>query len=528
MKQRNAAIFCVCVLGALPAVFGSSDDEAVAVEPSDLARRADLIGKKVALDDHVAFYVARTGNDPDELQLKRTNVTFLVPRAQRPETTSRMTAALVQGVLRREGTRLVCDVTELKPVAGDLDRLEHGVKGLGAKDSETRKAWARWAERRARDFKNEALLKRGRELEAEAFRIETAMKRLGVDAPQEWLAMAQDARRRRVSEPEPAALAHRALRAKLATTPTAVELQTIIREIEAFFPAASADRDAARTDLARWEARYALDPAASYREAPASARKALDRRLWADANERLINLQSAGDLASALAAAERAGALLPEKTDFSTRLIEKAVSQARQNLGSLRRSELKELTGVLRDKLNRADESLAVTREWLEIQKGRLSDTDADGPVTLAKLYEDLLGDQVTAVELLRKAWRIDPKSNEIAEAFRARGFRRVQNEWIASGQGADATGKELKTVAGRSNGLTGMTSDELSRRMGGKPNHVNYLGTKGQLIEQWIYLDTQRVRYVNLLHSPGDLKPRVVAFYTLPLKAKGGPARAQ
>jgi hypothetical protein len=51
----------------------------------------------------------------------------------------------------------------------------------------------------------------------------------------------------------------------------------------------------------------------------------------------------------------------------------------------------------------------------------------------------------------------------------------------------------------------------------------VCYLGSQGQLIEQWIYLDTQGVRYVNLLHSPGELKPRVVAFYTLPLKVKVG-----
>jgi hypothetical protein len=43
-------------------------------------------------------------------------------------------------------------------------------------------------------------------------------------------------------------------------------------------------------------------------------------------------------------------------------------------------------------------------------------------------------------------------------------------------------------------------------------------------MIEQWIYLDTQGARYVNILHSPGEVKPRVVAFYTLPLtKVKGG-----
>ena len=117
-----------------------------------------------------------------------------------------MTSALVRGVLKRDGSRLVCEVTELKPVAGDLDRLERGVSSLTAKDFETRKAWARWAERRANDFKDEALLKRARAVEGDALRIEADVKRLAVDAPEEWLAMAQEARRRQVPEPEPSAL----------------------------------------------------------------------------------------------------------------------------------------------------------------------------------------------------------------------------------------------------------------------------------------------------------------------------------
>ncbi len=56
---------------------------------------------------------------------------------------------IVRGVLKRDGGRLVCAVTEIKPVTGDLDRLERGLASLSAKDFETRKAWAQWAERRA-------------------------------------------------------------------------------------------------------------------------------------------------------------------------------------------------------------------------------------------------------------------------------------------------------------------------------------------------------------------------------------------
>ena len=126
-------------------------------------------------------------------------------------------------------------------------------------------------------------------------------------------------------------------------------------------------------------------------------------------------------------------------------------------------------------------------------------------------------------MELLRKAWRIDPTSKEIAEAFRVRGFRKVQNEWVESGSGGDAPRKQARPDPGRTKGLIGLTPEEVRSRMGVKPNQISYIGSKGQLIEQWIFLDIQYVRYVNLLHSPGDLKPRVVADYALPrTKVKG------
>ncbi len=51
-------------------------------------------------------------------------------------------------------------------------------------------------------------------------------------------------------------------------------------------------------------------------------------------------------------------------------------------------------------------------------------------------------------------------------------------------------------------------------------------------MIEQWIYyLDTKQARYVNLLRTPGELKPRVVADYSLPLpliKFKDGAGSAR
>ena len=51
---------------------------------------------------------------------------------RRPHT--RITAAVVQGVLERDGSRLVCRVTSLELKPGDLERLKAAVDQLGARD----------------------------------------------------------------------------------------------------------------------------------------------------------------------------------------------------------------------------------------------------------------------------------------------------------------------------------------------------------------------------------------------------------
>jgi len=532
----GALLLCGMAGGAMG---GPASDNPV--EPSDLERRGDLIGQAVMVDDRVKFYVTRGGTEDDRLELKRTSVPFLVPRRLRPPAHSRMTAVVVRGVLKREEGRLTCDVTSLQIVPNDMDRLERGLASLGPRDYETRKAWARWAERRAAEFDDKALMARARALDADVLRMEGALKRVAVDAPGEWLEMARDARRRKVPEPEPSALAHRALRAKLkqSAADDAAGLQALVRDIESFFPGVESDQASARVNLAPWVEAYANDPTSAYRSAPAGARKALDRRLWADAQEQALDREPVPDLPTGLALADRAAGLLPEKPELPARLREKAVAGPRRGLGGLRLDEVKALAQAYRETLRQPDEAEKVLRGWLDSKRARLSETDAEGPVSLANLYEELLQDRVTAVELLRKSWKIDPTAKETDEAFRLRGFRKIKGEWVeslpaaaaAAGAGGSA-GPPVPTpsAATVARGLLGLTPDEVRLKMNGRPTRVSYAASNGQLIEQWIYhLDNHSTRYVNLLHAPGESRSRVVADYTMPRTVpKGGAGSAR
>jgi tetratricopeptide (TPR) repeat protein len=529
LTRRAWPIVIGLFLTMTPAAFSIARDEPVSVEPADLEKRKDLIGKAIMVDDHVGYYVTRSGDDPDELQLKRTPITFLVPRRLRVPGSTRMTSAVVVGVLRDDRGRLVCDVSELRAVPKDMERLERGLAGLAAKDFETRKAWARWAERRAQSFSDKALRERALALEGEALRIESDTKRLGVDAPREWLAMALDARRRQIPEPEPSALAHRAFHSRLGAATVAAELKELIAEIERFFPAAAADRNAGQANLARVESPYAADPAGSYRSASPEIRKALDRRLWATATERLLTLDAATDLPTAMAVAERAATTLPEKPGLPAQLIASATRKTRQNLGALRLAEVKTLATLYRDKLGQPDEAQKTLREWLKSRQERLSSTDAEGRLLLANLYEELLQDRAACLELLQKAWKIDPGSKEIAEAFRSRGFRKVKDDWI---DGAPASEPAPTPTAARGQSgakdLRNLTPDEVRLTLG-EPKYISRVGSKGQLMEQWIFVDTRTIRFVNIVHVPGELRPRVIADYSLPptaLKGVSGSSR--
>jgi tetratricopeptide (TPR) repeat protein len=530
-----AGLFPLLILWT-PFVRAAAQSEPIAVEPAELDRRADLVGRVITVDDRVKFYQFHPGRGYDELRLERTDVVFRLPPRLRPESSPRPTPVIVQGRLTREDGGLVCEVSSLKALPSDLERLDQAVAALPASDFENRKAWAAWAERRGKSFKREdkPLIQRARSIQADALRIEAEQKRGVVDAPSKWLELAEEGRRKGVEEPSPSALAHKALRAKLSAATRVEEIKSVLSAIERFFPQASSDKDAGQVPLGRWEQAYANDPAGTYRSVPANLRKPLDRRLWADALERLVRQQAAEAPQSAVALARRAEAELPERSELSSTLLDQGLSAAQRNLGSLRLDEVKSIGQAYRDELHNPQGSLDLYRKWLKIQRDRLSATDAEGPVALAALYEELVQDRAAARELLERAWKIDPGSKEVAESFRTRGYRRVKDEWVEATPGAAAdaagiavAGEAAKPAAPAQLGLRGKSIDEVKRQLGGDPERKSFSGTKGQLIEQWLYLEPTKVHYVNFLHTPGEIQPRVVSDYFLPRTLVRGELRS-
>ncbi len=509
-RAATAAGFLLALLAVRSA---TAQETPVVVEPADLAKRADLVGKLVIVDDRVRFFQNHPRVGYDELYLKRSSVPVRLPESLRPATPPRQPSVIVRGRLTREDSRLYLDALAFEPQPADLERLDKAVAALPARDHQHRREWSRWAARRARDFHDEPLAARARIVEADALRIEADARRTTVDAPGEWLVLARRGRKQGVAEPAPSALAHRALRAMLAATETPAELDALRADVEEFFPKAATATGAGRAVPEALAEQYDADPATAYRTARPEDREALDRRLWADVVEKRLRAQTAGDVKSALAAVDEAIRLLPDRPAAAAKLVERAHAQARAGIDALSPTDVKAVGELLRRRANDPAAETELYRDWLQKRRERLGDSDAEGPVALAGQYEALLHDQESARELLERAWKIAPDSTLVADAFKIRGYRREGDAWVKDAPAAAAPA----AAEDEGEGLRGKSPAEVRAALGVEPNGKSVVATKGRTVLQWVYDGPRQRRYVNFVHLPGGTGPRVTSDFFLP-----------
>ncbi|HEV3166310.1 MAG TPA: hypothetical protein VGZ22_19955 [Isosphaeraceae bacterium] len=488
------------------------------VDPAELTKHPEWVGREVAVDARVRFFRKNEqGEQSAELVLKRGNVLFRLPPRLRPERNGEIHVVRAQGILRKEDNVWFCDVNALTPLPRDLDRLEQAVSALPETDFERRSAWARWAARRGEDYKDDDLQARGRALEVEAIRIE-ADHTEALDRPALWLRLAQRVREHKLPAVEAEALAHRAFQARLRQVKAAPDLEALRREVDTAFPAAQTP---IRTDTltSTWLKRYAADPAAAYRDAPEAVRVALNRRLLVDVVERSFALQKARkeeDAGSLVALAEQAKLQLPDRPEVGKQIEEQGLEAAARHPEALRESEMKAYAQAF-EALGEPDRARVLRRGWLEHQRRALSATDAEGRVILARQYEVLMQDPETAVDLIKDALRIDPRYAEAEKAIKAKGYRKVNDEWVKTDRSSGGGGGEADAGdTGPGGSLRGLTRQQVKIKMGGKPDQIIRMATQGQVVEQWVYRLPNGTKYITFVRRPDMPQAAVERDHTL------------
>ncbi len=490
-------------------------DGPVEVEPGQLVRRPDLIGREVAVDGRIQFFQLHPGRGFDEILFKESSVAFRLPPKLRFSRAPDARVVRAIGILHKEGDQFAVDVQSLQLLPEDEVRLAQGVAVLAPDDVKNRKAWARWAARRAEMYSDVSLEIKARELEAQVLRIEA--NDASARDPKTALALAREGRENKVPEPLPSSLAHRAFQgmARLATTPE--ELDQLASRIETFLPRSS--RPVGTVDLNPWLDRYQADPMATYLQAPQNVRNALDRRLLADVRQRSLELKAKTDGSLALKLAEDARTQLPDRPELAETLRNLGLETASRNVAALRRSEVLDLARAY-EKSGQSDRGREVIRSWLQDQReNRLGARDAEGRVLLADQYRSLLNDRTTAVALLREAVAIDPESKPASEAFRRLGFRQEGDQWVEavsspSGEEADRRENDPDAIPELDDPIVGLTTDEVLSRFG-KPDRRSRSITQGQVMIQWTYVGSRgSTQYINFLQKP-NLPATVISRYS-------------
>ncbi len=488
----------------------------VLVEANDLAKRTDLIGREILVDDRFMFFVFHKGKGYDEVVLRRAEtVTFHLAQNLRPAQAPRPGSVRLQGILEKRGTQLAMEVQAMELLPPDIERLETGVTATGPQDFEKRNAWARWATARADSFNDEPLKLRAKQVAADALWIEAGR---GPEAERATrsLTLARRGLKENAAEPIPGALAHRAFRARLATANSVVALETLAKEVEEFFPEAKEIRG----PNAPLVPEKGQDAGQIYRNAAPEARRQWDRSLLADTIQASLERQFSELPAKGLELADRARLLLADRPTVSDKLKRDGLAAAASSVGKLSLREVESLSTRYRDELGQPQQARDLLRKWLDDRReNRLSPTDSDGRVQLALQYDKLLNDRAAAVQLLRAALVIDPQSKEISDVFRRFGYRKVDDAWVEPSNSkpsptetAEPANHVTDTLVSR-----GMTRDQVRTRLGGKPDRIVRVATQGEVLEQWIYQGAKGTQIVNFGRGVDRPEPRVANYFTLP-----------
>ncbi|WP_435015673.1 tetratricopeptide repeat protein [Tundrisphaera sp. TA3] len=490
---------------------GSPDE----IEPSELAGRADAIGREVIVDDRVRYFLeSKRGQGFDEIHLRRTDIVLKLPARLKFPRSPTEPVVRARGILTRTDGRLGFDVTSLELLPNDPERLEHEIGRLRAEDFAGMRRWGLWAQRRGRELNEPKLVERGIRLEGEALWVEAA--RHGSDP----LQLAERSADRPIPPEIRRALLHRGFRDKLRAARTAAEFGELAQRIERDLPDAVATGAKGPLDATLRDA-YAKDPAASYRAASEADRKTLDRTLAADAVQALLESQLRDDPTRANELAEVASQRLSDRPSVAEQLRQRGLDEAEAGVTAMRQSEVEALAEVLRK--DRQDErARRLLKTWLaDRREHRVSPGDAEGRVLLALNYDRMLGDRATAAELLGEAYQIDPGSKAITEAYLRLGFRKSDRGWVDPRAERDVVSATNPAPAANTpsaasgDSLRGLTRGQVRARLGGKPDRISRSATQGQSVEQWIYSSPRGAQVINFTTTLGSGEPRAASSFS-------------
>lgn len=418
----------------------------------------------------------------ERLLLTKCDLVFVFDNAVRVPASKTKNVEVTGRLETREGA-LVFRVTRLQLRPSDLDAVGDRRARLETNDPQGWYDLADWATERGRFYEDEELLKEAADLNHTGVMVE--YRKIPPTAVDPLFALAQKAKRLGLPRDLHDRMIHDALRRELAAARRGkpelynVVLTHILERL--------ADSDVRlNLDEATLEQQrlYREDPLAVYEQADEDQRRTLHRLFYTEAALEQIEGAAAADGSNGFEIARRIEQTVPEHAALAEDYRDREIAWQIEHAPELTRENLLTLAERLneREQAARAEE---VKRRWLAAREPTWRDRGINGKLDLADEYIQLLGDEAAAADVYREIFT-QPNGQETARAKLVElGYRFDGSDWVSTDAdpGAPAADAIRRGVVRK-----GMIDSEVQAALGGRPDSVVRIASRGQVTEVWMY----------------------------------------
>jgi hypothetical protein len=265
--------------------------------------------------------------------------------------------------------------------------------------------------------------------------------------------------------------------------PRGTEYKQFARLLADRFPSA---RTFLETPQPLLQTEYLKSPNRVFANADAEQRNKLVRLFYIEVLGRDLEQAALADGSNGDEIARRYRELLPELPDKVSEHEDAWLAWRSAGLEEASRDEAIALSREFRMR-NRAEEARNVLDTWLKARLKVWKKDGASGLLRGAEEYLDLLEDRTQAVSLLKSAWNLAPRNEEIEKKLAALGQFRHQGDWITQEQFDKLPPDQFLEAIKRGEVVKGMSPDQVLRALG-KPSETHTSISAGHIGLVWVF----------------------------------------
>ena len=259
--------------------------------------------------------------------------------------------------------------------------------------------------------------------------------------------------------------------------------------------------------------RYLAQPQTVFSESDADTRKKCARAFYALVMYTRITRDASPDGKNGYAIAARIQKELPEYASEVPVFQQKERDYQVGRVRTMTRKELNELISRF-EPLGGAEFLTDLKKRWLLAREAQLEPTDVNGLIELSDEYQQLAGDQESAIRILKKAYERSPTIQAISDQLTELGLVLHQGVWIPKGDIPPPPADPLAAAIRDGEVKVGMNADQVRSALGLEPSRKTRVVTNGNVQEWWLYEDHGlSIQFTRRRRAETAMVTKVLAF---------------